>query len=354
MNYKSQNGLTLLELSVVLLILTALAGMAVPYMNSTQDIVREQITKDRALAIKNAIIKVDTINGVPTTTGFVVDVGRLPYTISELTDGKDCSTASQPQFNCTNTIENWKGPYLNSIDSGFFDGWGTHNVNEEIENPNNFGWGFTLSNENTLLEIKSLAPQSEVKTFIYPNDWSINLTNTSSITVNLIPSPGYCQSNSSNINNIILPIPDQTTCLHLPGIWSINTCSIKEITKEEQCTSAATWKAFNPSPENPLSTIIVINDIILTTTDTITSSQTQSLHFSTTPDQSQPILLPAGQRNIEIFITDEKLNFNTNKPEIINGNLSIEKLTGNKVIFIPYRSKKYLSIPRYIQTFNWN
>lgn len=88
--HKLQNGLTLLELSIVLLILTALAGMAVPYMNASQDIAREQITSDRALAIKNAIIKTDTINGLLTTSGFVIDVGRLPNTISELTNGKDC------------------------------------------------------------------------------------------------------------------------------------------------------------------------------------------------------------------------------------------------------------------------
>ncbi|MFM8342018.1 MAG: type II secretion system protein, partial [Methylomonas sp.] len=229
MNYKSQNGLTLLELSVVLLILTAIAGMAVPYINSTQDIVREQITKDRALEIKNAIIKVDTINGVPTASGFVVDVGRLPYTISELTDGKDCSTAIEPDFNCINIIENWKGPYLNSIDNGYFDGWGTQNISENIENPNNFGWGFTVNNDNTSLEIKSMAPQSKVTTNIYSNDWSINLNTASSITVNLIPPIGYCQSNSSNVNTLILPIADQATCVRLPGEWSIDNCSIKEI-----------------------------------------------------------------------------------------------------------------------------
>ncbi|MFM8341240.1 MAG: hypothetical protein ACKN9F_03370, partial [Methylomonas sp.] len=88
--------------------------------------------------------------------------------------------------------------------------------------------------------------------------------------------------------------------------------------------------------------------------ETITSNQTQSIHFSTTLDQTQPILLPAGQRDIEIFITNEKLNLITNKPEIINGNLSVDKVSGNKLIFTPYKSKKYLSLPRYIQTFNWN
>jgi len=354
MNYKSQNGLTLLELSVVLLILTALAGMAVPYINSTQDIAREQITKDRALAIKNAIIKVDTINGVPTATGFAVDVGRLPYTISELTDGKDCSTAIGPNFNCANIIENWKGPYLNTIDNGYFDGWGTQNISENIENPNNFGWGFTLNNNNSL-EIKSMAPQSQVTINIYPNDWSINLNTAPSITVNLIPPTGYCQSNSSNVNTVILPIADQATCVRLPGVWSIDNCSIKEITKEEQCTSSGTWKVFNPSPENSLSAVMVVNGNILITNETITSNQTQSIHFSAIPDQTQPILLPAGQRDVELFITDEKLNpLTTDKLEIINGNLSIDKVSGNKLIFIPYKSKKYLSLPRYIQTFNWN
>jgi prepilin-type N-terminal cleavage/methylation domain-containing protein len=354
MTYQSQNGLTLLELSVVLLILTALAGMAVPYINSTQDIAREQITQDRALAIKNAIIKIDTINGVPTASGFVVDLGRLPYTISELIDGKDCSIAIEPNFNCTDVIENWKGPYLDVIDKGYFDGWGTQNISENIENPHNFGWGFTLNNEKTSLEIKSMAAQSQVTTSIYQNEWSINLNSPSSITINLIPPTGYCQSNSSSLNTLILPIADQATCVRLPGVWSIDNCSIKEITKEEQCTSTGTWKAFNPSSDNSLSAVIIINGIILTTNETITSNQTQSIHFSTTSDQTQPILLPAGQRDIEVFITDEKLNLTTNKPEFTNGNLSIEKVSGNKLIFTPYRSKKYLSIPRYVQTFNWN
>ena len=140
-------GFTLIELMVVLTILAITATILVTSTSGLQDQGRYNQTVDRVNQIKQAIVNVQTVNGVPQVTGFVADMGRLPNTIHELLSSSYCdaditcihnthivnlstwgvqsicSDGSTPNFNNTPPCPNsavipvtlnagWNGPYI--------------------------------------------------------------------------------------------------------------------------------------------------------------------------------------------------------------------------------------------------
>lgn len=147
-NSRRQQGLTLLELIVVLLILITLSTVAVRATSGLKDQVRWEQTRDRYQAIKNAIIGDPdlVINGQPDINGFVADMGRLPRNIHELLEEDFCFTdrtldvgtcAPADWRNQTNRTPpsatslgyGWNGPYLDTITQAkeadsITDGWG--------------------------------------------------------------------------------------------------------------------------------------------------------------------------------------------------------------------------------------
>ncbi|MDI1231380.1 MAG: prepilin-type N-terminal cleavage/methylation domain-containing protein [Methylobacter sp.] len=104
-----QRGVTLIELSVVLLILVALAGLAVPYVGGIGSTASCQTTDATMHAVKEAIM------GGAAGAGFYGDtLGRYPspkstptkYSLAYLFEPGDW-----PAYN-TKTGVGWRGPYL--------------------------------------------------------------------------------------------------------------------------------------------------------------------------------------------------------------------------------------------------
>jgi prepilin-type N-terminal cleavage/methylation domain-containing protein len=119
---KFQRGMTLLELSVVLLILIALAGLAVPYVYGTGRTAMCQATDATMQSVKEAIM------GGAAGVGYYADMlGRYPQDLAGLSpnsppnyslhylfsDKNAAGTRVHQTFNA-NTGVGWRGPYLMS------------------------------------------------------------------------------------------------------------------------------------------------------------------------------------------------------------------------------------------------
>jgi len=158
-NIKRQTGFSLVELTVVLLIITLLASVAVRETSELAFQTRYEQTRERLEMIRQAILGNPKliVNGQQAVSGFVADMGRLPANIRELIQRSgDCSddagdasqaaclglatpgtwTASAWNNDAVAKIDpvtglryGWNGPYLsisgNPADSdALTDGWG--------------------------------------------------------------------------------------------------------------------------------------------------------------------------------------------------------------------------------------
>ena len=101
----AMRGMTLIELGVVLLILVALAGLTLPTLIGTVDNAECELTDATLQNLKSAII------GSPTSPGFVGDMNRMPYNLSELMSINTCTNC--PPYN-TSANHGWRGPYLSN------------------------------------------------------------------------------------------------------------------------------------------------------------------------------------------------------------------------------------------------
>jgi len=120
-----QKGMTLIELTVVLLILIALAGLAIPYVGGTNRMALCQATDASMQAVKTAIM-----GGGPNMGFYMDNLGQYPQ--SEKNKGDYNLTylfqqGSWPKYN-PKTAVGWRGPYLmtglnvrNGLDSSFSD-----------------------------------------------------------------------------------------------------------------------------------------------------------------------------------------------------------------------------------------
>jgi type II secretory pathway pseudopilin PulG len=114
-----QSGMTLLEITVVLLILIALAGMVVPYVNITSGTATCQATDATLQAVKQAIMGgaagpgyyADTLGTYP------ADRGDIDYNLKYLfiagDEDKDDPIPDWPIYN-PKTGTGWRGPYLST------------------------------------------------------------------------------------------------------------------------------------------------------------------------------------------------------------------------------------------------
>ena len=121
-NIFRQQGMTLVELTVVLLILVALAGLAVPYVMGTGSTAMCQTTDATMQAVKAAIM------GGPAGTGYYADMlGKYPQDLQGLaanttpqynlhylfSDRNSGGTRIHQPFNAKTGV-GWHGPYLQS------------------------------------------------------------------------------------------------------------------------------------------------------------------------------------------------------------------------------------------------
>lgn len=208
---RRQRGLTLVELTVTLLILTVLATIAIRSTNDLGFQVRYEQTKERLEMIRHAILGNPRliINGQQAISGFVADMGRLPENLRELLQRYNCAepigagpvnctTPGSPEWvSSSNSLIHpgtslrygWNGPYLNISSNpdeydAFSDGWGRTSDN------GNYGWYF---NDNEFqLEIQSAGknhafdsddteydadyPNPASQPVIGGNDWLVNIS----------------------------------------------------------------------------------------------------------------------------------------------------------------------------------
>ena len=101
----ARSGLTLVELAMVALVLTILAGALVP-------LVSKLMVSGRNTAAQASLVQIrDAIMGTPDHPGFLSDTGRLPVTLTELFNNPFPSGNPLSTFN-RDTGLGWRGPYL--------------------------------------------------------------------------------------------------------------------------------------------------------------------------------------------------------------------------------------------------
>lgn len=181
--YPRNTGFTLLELVLVLFLIGLLASAGLLFTQNIEDQAQFDETQRRLEIIRKAIIQGGerTVNNQPELNGFVVDNGRLPYCLAELTGPEFAFTDSVSSINhyqspCNNnnlltllkpgiTDEGirygWWGPYIqvnpdNNGDRPFRDGYGND------DQSTNYGWAWTLSESQVVVDTTSFDPSADV------------------------------------------------------------------------------------------------------------------------------------------------------------------------------------------------
>lgn len=178
-------GFTLLELVLVLFLIGLLASAGLLFTDNLEDQAQFDETQRRLEIIRKAIIQADdrTVNGQPELSGFVVDNGRLPYCLAELTGPVLAFTDSvsapntyyqSPCSDNTNLLlpvatiseqgirHGWQGPYIQAYAAderpGVFaafnrplrDGYNNDLIIEDFPTLN-YGWNWTLAASQSAL-----------------------------------------------------------------------------------------------------------------------------------------------------------------------------------------------------------
>ena len=158
-----QGGFTLLELLVVISILSGVAWIAMANVENTKDQFRYETTRNRLEQIRRAIVGQSdrTLNDEAELSGYVVDMGGLPTSLTHLLENPGTTSHS---YNSTYNIwAGWNGPYLTSTSlTGvkFVDGWGND---------------FKYSETSGTLTVTSLGSDNEEEGTGYASDLSITI-----------------------------------------------------------------------------------------------------------------------------------------------------------------------------------
>lgn len=179
-----QYGFTLLEMVLVLFLIGLFASAGLLFTRNIEEQAQFDETQRRLELIRNAIIQTGerTVNGQPELSGFVVEQGRLPYCLTELTGPEltftDSSSAPDTHYQSpcdpTNTLLTlrkptitdtglrigWWGPYIqvNPDSNGkrpFRDGY--NNTDDSV----NFGWNWTLSESASVVALAVYDPEAD-------------------------------------------------------------------------------------------------------------------------------------------------------------------------------------------------
>ncbi|HOY67185.1 MAG TPA: prepilin-type N-terminal cleavage/methylation domain-containing protein [Candidatus Ozemobacteraceae bacterium] len=138
---KRNQGFTLMEIMVVIIVIAVLASVAGPMIGSITDQGRTSATKSKLSALKSAIMAYNSdigrypFNGLPTqtTTSDLYNSDKHALfgdnaDINILTDNVyGLAINGNTLFGVTNYVnKKWKGPYMDSDPSDFmYDSWGT-------------------------------------------------------------------------------------------------------------------------------------------------------------------------------------------------------------------------------------
>jgi prepilin-type N-terminal cleavage/methylation domain-containing protein len=266
-------GFTLIEMTVVLLLITLLASVAIRETNSLSFQVRYEQTQERLERIREAILgnPRQIINGQQAISGFVADMGRLPNNLRELVDQNYCTadrtidetTSANAVADCNSLAADawktqpswqtdadtglgfgWRGPYLNISGSvvdkdAFVDGWGRMAqgycsniihmneaacVNPAVWTPpikdNNYGWYYKTTNNDLLIQSfgkdhvsgtggSNYDADYPAQPVINASDWQVSLTNGISVQFQAPLLNGVCREDNVS----------QTACYGNSGHW---------------------------------------------------------------------------------------------------------------------------------------
>jgi len=117
-----QNGFTLIELVMVIVVLGVLAAVAIPRLGDVSENSRITATKKELLALKVAISgNPDAVaGGKYVDRGFEGDVGFAPSLLQDLVTKPD----SVPSYDKLTGL-GWNGPYIDSTEGNYLkDSWG--------------------------------------------------------------------------------------------------------------------------------------------------------------------------------------------------------------------------------------
>jgi prepilin-type N-terminal cleavage/methylation domain-containing protein len=257
-------GFTLIEMTVVLLLITLLASVAIRETNSLSFQVRYEQTQERLERIREAILgnPRQIINGQQAISGFVADMGRLPNNLHELLEREFCSDRKHPtKTACENAGKiwniqtdwqphstsglwyGWRGPYLNISGSAldntaFVDGWG----NSTTDSMNhNYGWELlqnvpAVSDQTVFSYGKDQKPSGNCSDSDYNGDCSVQILKhdyqidiSSGITVSVRGRPFSLNSHCGNAS-----YTTRTDCETNGGTW-YGGCSESGYSNKSRC-----------------------------------------------------------------------------------------------------------------------
>ena len=203
-----QQGLSLLELLLVVVILSAASLLALELYGNNDNQLRFEQTRQRLQQIRHAIIG----NPQQNRSGFVQDMGRLPVNLRELVQPPiSCDGGAVPDDDMNNDgvpddcewafdtdsglWAGWRGPYLDTLPGingalSFRDAWGNTNPGA----PENFGWRFeTNANGDVFVQSRGLDQQAnpaDAATFAALNDYERDYPpSADALDVQGLPSP---------------------------------------------------------------------------------------------------------------------------------------------------------------------
>jgi prepilin-type N-terminal cleavage/methylation domain-containing protein len=190
-NLRNQQGLTLLEMLVVVFLLSAMALLTVSFTGNADDQFRFEETRTRLAQIRTAVAgrPDQPLNGGPAIGGFVADIGRLPADLRELIEP---GTLPAWTFDAgVGLWAGWRGPYVTSLtEQGglktYRDGWGNGGSSGS---PPNYGWSVAVDQTAGTLTVQSLGsdgaaggadyaadyPDSAAGSLVLRDDHQINL-----------------------------------------------------------------------------------------------------------------------------------------------------------------------------------
>lgn len=118
---KKENGFTLIELVIVIVVLGIVAAVAIPRFGSLSENSKINVTKEEMRRIKEAIIGNPQLvtGGQYIDRGFLGDVGHPPSNLVDLVRKPD----SIPAYDKFSRV-GWNGPYLDSAGNKYlYDAW---------------------------------------------------------------------------------------------------------------------------------------------------------------------------------------------------------------------------------------
>lgn len=249
-------GFTLLEMTVVLLLMTLLASVAIRETNGLSFQVRYEQTRERLERIRDAILgnPRQIINGQQAVSGFVADMGRLPDNLRELLQSGSCSDSVQKRPLTCVAPATWT--WTNNVTYSGKCSDGTSTTKDECQ-ANGHGW-LNVGWNGPYLQVLGNPDDSDILTDGWGNNYDWKMTGTNlvieSFGKNGSDDPNNsCSNYDEDCQKIIAEnayqksITTLSVSIVMPGVFS-GSCSDSSSATKTICTDKGeTWTIDSPS-----------------------------------------------------------------------------------------------------------